>query len=80
MQSVSSGEKSISLEYEITYYGDKDKRNGKYLYTYKNFTTKGVFEEATAEESLNLKPWDFGGEHGKQKGNIKKSYMATGFI
>ena len=56
MQSVSSGEKSISLEYEITYYGDKDKRNGKYLYTYKNFTTKGVFEEATAEESLNLKP------------------------
>lgn len=56
MQKVRNGEIPITLEYEIIYYGDQNKRNGKYVYTYKNFTTNGIFKEDTAEENLSLKP------------------------
>lgn len=56
MQKVKNGEIPMTLEYEIIYYGDKNKRNGQYIYTYKNITTNGIFKEDTAEESLNLKP------------------------
>lgn len=56
MQKVRNGEIPITIEYEIIYYGDQNKRNGQYIYTYKNFTTNGIFKEDTAEESLVLKP------------------------
>jgi len=56
MQRVRNGEIPITIEYEITYYGDKYKRIGLFVYKYKNSTTNGIFEEDTAEESINLKP------------------------
>lgn len=55
MQQVKSGKKLITIEYEIIYYSDKNKKNG-YIYTYKNFTTDGVFREDTAEQRKREKP------------------------
>ncbi len=58
MQKIMSGEKSITLEYEIRYYKDKVKRDEPFVYKYKNATIKGEFQDDGAEKSLaqELKP------------------------
>ncbi|MBU1808896.1 MAG: hypothetical protein KJ661_04995 [Candidatus Omnitrophica bacterium] len=53
MQDVRNGKKSIALEYEIIYYGDKNKRIGPFVYKYQNSTTDGIFEESTAKERID---------------------------
>lgn len=55
MRKIMSGEKSITLEYEIHYYGDKNKKNEPFVYKYKISSNKDIFENEKAEESLDFK-------------------------
>lgn len=55
MQKVMSGEKSITLEYEIHYYGDRNKKNGPFVYKYKISSNKDIFENEKAEQSTDFK-------------------------
>lgn len=55
MEKIMSGEKSITLEYEIHYYGDKNKKNEPFVYKYKVSSNKGIFQDESAEESLDFK-------------------------
>lgn len=56
MQKVMNGEKSITLKYEIRFYGDKKSKNEPFIYEYETEFTKGQFQNVRESLRQDIKP------------------------